>query len=137
MLMSFEQVKLETVDQVCEILRKQLALLAGSTVTGESKFATLGANSLDTGIYHNYAYRRIYIKFVILVFFHDPNGYMIEICNCDNLPVLPLPVLPLSSSALIKEVPTLMSASCKRAAAILGYGIMMESLSMEMINMSF
>ncbi|OVA20416.1 Glyoxalase-like domain [Macleaya cordata] len=71
------------------------------------------------------------------VFFHDPDGYMIEICNCDNLPVLPL-----SSSALIKEqVPTMMSASCKRAAAILGCGIMMESmmesLSMEMINMSF
>jgi len=24
------------------------------------------------------------------VFFHDPDGYMIEICNCDNLPVLPI-----------------------------------------------
>ncbi|KAJ8631516.1 hypothetical protein MRB53_024839 [Persea americana] len=24
------------------------------------------------------------------LFFHDPDGYMIEICNCDNLPVLPL-----------------------------------------------
>ncbi|KAL5975795.1 Glyoxylase I 4 [Asimina triloba] len=24
------------------------------------------------------------------MFFHDPDGFMIEICNCDNLPVIPL-----------------------------------------------
>ncbi|XP_058774084.1 glyoxylase I 4-like [Vicia villosa] len=24
------------------------------------------------------------------LFFHDPDGFMIEICNCDNLPVIPL-----------------------------------------------
>ncbi|KAG4211553.1 hypothetical protein ERO13_A02G112708v2 [Gossypium hirsutum] len=24
------------------------------------------------------------------LFFHDPDGFMIEICNCDNLPVVPL-----------------------------------------------
>ncbi|KAG2729282.1 hypothetical protein I3843_01G237000 [Carya illinoinensis] len=24
------------------------------------------------------------------IFFHDPDGFMIEICNCDNLPVVPL-----------------------------------------------
>lgn len=24
------------------------------------------------------------------VFFHDPNGFMIEVCNCDRLPVVPL-----------------------------------------------
>ncbi|XP_066363029.1 glyoxylase I 4-like [Miscanthus floridulus] len=24
------------------------------------------------------------------IFFHDPDGFMIEICNCDNLPVIPL-----------------------------------------------
>ncbi|WOG83006.1 hypothetical protein DCAR_0102179 [Daucus carota subsp. sativus] len=24
------------------------------------------------------------------LFFHDPDGYMIEICNCQNIPVLPL-----------------------------------------------
>ncbi|XP_059632664.1 acyl carrier protein 1, chloroplastic-like [Cornus florida] len=40
--------KPETVDKVCEIVRKQLALPADSTVTGESKFAALGADSLDT-----------------------------------------------------------------------------------------
>ncbi|THG08256.1 hypothetical protein TEA_011006 [Camellia sinensis var. sinensis] len=40
--------KPETVDKVCEIVRKQLALPAGTAVTGDSKFATLGADSLDT-----------------------------------------------------------------------------------------
>lgn len=24
------------------------------------------------------------------IFFHDPDGFMVEICNCDNLPVVPL-----------------------------------------------
>ncbi|KAF3457300.1 hypothetical protein FNV43_RR01957 [Rhamnella rubrinervis] len=40
--------KPETVNKVCEIVKKQLALPDNSTVTGESKFAALGADSLDT-----------------------------------------------------------------------------------------
>lgn len=24
------------------------------------------------------------------LFFHDPDGFMVEICNCDNLPVVPI-----------------------------------------------
>ena len=40
--------KPETVDKVCEIVRKQLALPDDSPVSGESKFAALGADSLDT-----------------------------------------------------------------------------------------
>ncbi|ESR32927.1 Acyl carrier protein [Citrus sinensis] len=40
--------KPETVDKVCQIVKKQLALPADTTVTGESKFAALGADSLDT-----------------------------------------------------------------------------------------
>lgn len=28
--------------------------------------------------------------YVDQLFFHDPDGYMIEICDCDNLPVIPL-----------------------------------------------
>ena len=31
------------------------------------------------------------------LFFHDPDGYMVEICNCQNLPVLPLSPCPLRS----------------------------------------
>nr|CAD1817009.1 unnamed protein product [Ananas comosus var. bracteatus] len=40
--------KKETVDKVCEIVKKQLALADGTAVTGESKFTELGADSLDT-----------------------------------------------------------------------------------------
>ncbi|XP_039070827.1 metallothiol transferase FosB-like [Hibiscus syriacus] len=28
--------------------------------------------------------------YVEQLFFHDPDGFMIKICNCDNLPVIPL-----------------------------------------------
>ncbi|KAJ6775290.1 ACYL CARRIER PROTEIN [Salix purpurea] len=40
--------KPETVEKVCEIVKKQLALAEGTPVNGESKFTTLGADSLDT-----------------------------------------------------------------------------------------
>ena len=40
--------KPETVDKVCKIVRKQLALPDESEVAGHSKFASLGADSLDT-----------------------------------------------------------------------------------------
>ncbi|KAL9271841.1 Acyl carrier protein 1, chloroplastic-like protein [Drosera capensis] len=40
--------KPETVDKVCHIVRKQLALPPETELTGESKFTTLGADSLDT-----------------------------------------------------------------------------------------
>lgn len=49
------QAKPETVEKVCEIVKKQLALPADSTVTGESKFSALGADSLDT-VLRYYAY---------------------------------------------------------------------------------
>lgn len=48
MLYVFEQAKAETVDKVCKIVRKQLALPDDSAVCGESKFSALGADSLDT-----------------------------------------------------------------------------------------
>ncbi|KAJ9541094.1 hypothetical protein OSB04_027600 [Centaurea solstitialis] len=40
--------KQETVEKVCGIVRKQLALNDDTAVSGESKFASLGADSLDT-----------------------------------------------------------------------------------------
>ncbi|XP_027361873.1 acyl carrier protein 1, chloroplastic-like [Abrus precatorius] len=40
--------KAETVKKVCDIVKKQLALPDDKPVTGESKFAALGADSLDT-----------------------------------------------------------------------------------------
>ncbi|OAY44139.1 acyl carrier protein 1, chloroplastic [Manihot esculenta] len=40
--------KPQTLEKVCEIVKKQLALSPETAVTGESKFAALGADSLDT-----------------------------------------------------------------------------------------
>ncbi|CAN1167935.1 Acyl carrier protein 1, chloroplastic, partial [Linum perenne] len=42
------EAKPETVEKVCSIVKKQLALSPESLVTGESKFTALGADSLDT-----------------------------------------------------------------------------------------
>ncbi|KAL6132612.1 hypothetical protein ACLB2K_064852 [Fragaria x ananassa] len=47
-LQIFCAAKPETVDKVCQIVRKQLALPDDSAVSGESKFSALGADSLDT-----------------------------------------------------------------------------------------
>jgi hypothetical protein len=43
--------------------------------------------------------------YVDQIFFHDPDGFMIEICNCDNLPVVPL------------ADQTFAMAACKRVVA--------------------
>lgn len=40
--------KPETLEKVCNIVKKQLALPENATVAGHSKFADLGADSLDT-----------------------------------------------------------------------------------------
>ncbi|EEF45474.1 acyl carrier protein 1, chloroplastic [Ricinus communis] len=40
--------KPDTLNKVCEIVRKQLALTPDTVVNGESKFVALGADSLDT-----------------------------------------------------------------------------------------
>nr|ABK26156.1 unknown [Picea sitchensis] len=34
--------------------------------------------------------------YVDQLFFHDPDGYMVEICNCENLPVVPVTCVPSS-----------------------------------------
>ncbi|GAB4843550.1 acyl carrier protein [Ancistrocladus abbreviatus] len=45
---SCAQAKPDTVEKVCAIVKKQLALPDETAVTGESKLASLGADSLDT-----------------------------------------------------------------------------------------
>lgn len=62
MLNVLEQAKQETVEKVCTIVRKQLALPDDSAVTGESKFAVLGADSLDT-------VNSIFVKMLLTIFF--------------------------------------------------------------------
>ena len=72
------------------------------------------------------------------LFFHDPDGYMIEICNCQNLPVLPL-----SSSCPLKlNLPTTTSDRHKRNSEMKYCSgetatlKMMDSLLVEMMNIS-
>ncbi|KAF7809679.1 metallothiol transferase FosB-like [Senna tora] len=67
------------------------------------------------------------------VFFHDPDGYMIELCNCENIPILPI-----SSSSSSSFKPR-RASSFKKAPTSCGFmeNIMMESLSMDMLNFSF
>lgn len=64
-----EQAKPETVEKVCNIVKKQLALPDDSTVTGESKFAALGADSLDT-VLSNYlsAVTQFHLSLIVMVF---------------------------------------------------------------------
>ncbi|RRT58115.1 hypothetical protein B296_00014770, partial [Ensete ventricosum] len=42
------QAKPETLDKVCGIVKKQLALADDVSISGDSKFVELGADSLDT-----------------------------------------------------------------------------------------
>ncbi|KAG6519762.1 hypothetical protein ZIOFF_023270 [Zingiber officinale] len=44
----YVQAKPETLEKVCSIVKKQLALAENALVTGESTFVQLGADSLDT-----------------------------------------------------------------------------------------
>ncbi|KAK9284952.1 hypothetical protein L1049_024134 [Liquidambar formosana] len=64
------------------------------------------------------------------VFFHDPDGYMVELCNCENIPIVPM------SACAFKPR---MLGNCKKWASSCGImeTAMMESLSMDMMNFSF
>ncbi|CAL8998179.1 unnamed protein product [Prunus brigantina] len=78
------------------------------------------------------------------LFFHDPDGYMVEICNCQNLPVLPISACPIklitntntnanhtsSSSSFYGEQRQEMSCSGEAAT------LMMEGLVMDVMNIS-
>lgn len=63
------------------------------------------------------------------VFFHDPDGYMIELCNCENIPIIPV------SSCTFKP----RGGSFNKAPNKCGFmeTVMMESLSLDMMNFSF
>ncbi|KAL2460535.1 Lactoylglutathione lyase/glyoxalase I family protein [Abeliophyllum distichum] len=70
------------------------------------------------------------------IFFHDPDGYMIEICNCQNLPILPLP----TSCSLKTSTSTSSSSSASFYGKMQCSGqveaLMMENLAMEMMDIS-
>ncbi|KAI3855374.1 hypothetical protein MKX03_025332 [Papaver bracteatum] len=72
--------------------------------------------------------------FVNQLFFHDPDGYMIEICNCDNIPIIPL-----SSGAclMLKKPESYVDAKKSKALkAVEMETRMMETLFANMIDIS-
>ncbi|KAH6762592.1 Lactoylglutathione lyase / glyoxalase I family protein [Perilla frutescens var. hirtella] len=72
------------------------------------------------------------------LFFHDPDGYMIEICNCQNLPVLPLsscPIRKMSTPKItIPNPPSLYGGKQQCSAEV--EALMIENLAMDMMNIS-
>ncbi|XP_061375980.1 glyoxylase I 4-like [Gastrolobium bilobum] len=74
------------------------------------------------------------------LFFHDPDGYMIEICNCQNLPVLPISSCPLklpSTNYANDQAPSFygegtLKMNCSTEEAML----MMENLLINMLKIS-
>ncbi|KAK1304923.1 hypothetical protein QJS10_CPB11g00904 [Acorus calamus] len=62
------------------------------------------------------------------LFFHDPDGYMIEICDCHKLPVVPL----MSACPLIKK-PSLSTPTKLRSTT----DWMMDSLITDIIDITF
>ncbi|XP_061376017.1 glyoxylase I 4-like [Gastrolobium bilobum] len=74
------------------------------------------------------------------LFFHDPDGYMIEICNCQNLPVLPISSCPLklpSTNYANDQAPSFYGEEtwkmyCSTEEAML----MMENLVIDMLKIS-
>ncbi|XAR56308.1 Lactoylglutathione lyase [Bertholletia excelsa] len=78
------------------------------------------------------------------LFFHDPDGYMIEICNCQNLPILPLSSCPLKKMPTPNTTqPAAPSSSfdgkliTKKHCSEEVEAMMMEYLAVDMINISF
>ena len=53
--------------------------------------------------------------YVDQLFFHDPDGFMIEICNCDNLPVISLSGEPIMAC---KRVMSLLPQQQQQKAAL-------------------
>ncbi|XP_027337526.1 uncharacterized protein LOC113851254 [Abrus precatorius] len=74
------------------------------------------------------------------LFFHDPDGYMIEICNCQNLPVLPISSCPLNQASINyrkDQAPSFygegtLKINCFAEEALL----MMENLMVDMLKIS-
>lgn len=71
------------------------------------------------------------------LFFHDPDGYMIEICNCQNLPVLPLSSCPIRKTVAPKaSIPKTPSFYGNMQCSGEVEALMIENLAMDMMNIS-
>ncbi|PKA53848.1 hypothetical protein AXF42_Ash011328 [Apostasia shenzhenica] len=62
--------------------------------------------------------------FVDQIFFHDPDGFMIEICNCENFPVIPLlPAVnesPVAGGVLKRVISSILKKQRKKVMAVDG-----------------
>ncbi|XP_055814867.1 glyoxylase I 4-like [Solanum dulcamara] len=75
------------------------------------------------------------------LFFHDPDGNMIEICNCQNIPIIPLSSCPINNLPTFHQTAMTNSfygkgSSKKNCLGEMEY-LMMENLAMNMIDISF
>ncbi|XVF45904.1 hypothetical protein PTKIN_Ptkin02bG0245700 [Pterospermum kingtungense] len=72
------------------------------------------------------------------LFFHDPDGYMVEICNCQNLPVLPLSSCPLKlpSSTSSHPVSSFYGKGSRDTACSKVAAMMMENLVTDLLDIS-
>ncbi|KAE8723893.1 hypothetical protein F3Y22_tig00011602pilonHSYRG00003 [Hibiscus syriacus] len=73
------------------------------------------------------------------LFFHDPDGYMVEICNCQNLPVLPLSACPLklpNSTANNKPVSSFYGKGSRETKCSGMANLMMENLVVDLFDIS-
>ncbi|KAF2319925.1 hypothetical protein GH714_020583 [Hevea brasiliensis] len=74
------------------------------------------------------------------LFFHDPDGYMVEICNCQNLPVLPLSSCPFKlpkANGSLTSFPTYYGKRSWEMACSGGVAsLMMDNLVVDMMDIS-
>ncbi|XP_068661229.1 glyoxylase I 4-like [Aristolochia californica] len=66
------------------------------------------------------------------IFFHDPDGYMVEICNCENIPILPISSCSLKNTSLSK-IREQDEARCSNEVA----NEMIERLVTDILGISF
>ncbi|CAM8906926.1 unnamed protein product [Rhodiola kirilowii] len=73
------------------------------------------------------------------LFFHDPDGYMVEICNCHVLPILPLAVCPLKMPTRNDPAIPIPKQSFYESWKYCGWveTRMMENLAVDMMDISF
>ncbi|KAI8017751.1 hypothetical protein LOK49_LG04G01212 [Camellia lanceoleosa] len=66
------------------------------------------------------------------VFFHDPDGYMVELCNCENIPIIPISSCSFKPKHGNNNYKKMEATKCGLMETF-----MMETLSMDMMNFSF
>ncbi|KAJ6700584.1 hypothetical protein OIU74_012011 [Salix koriyanagi] len=74
------------------------------------------------------------------LFFHDPDGYMVEICNCQNLPVLPLSACPIKLPTTNGKLASSPSVYGKHSWELQCFAevasVMMDNLVVDMMDIS-